>query len=72
MNSRDLTLHNIPDVQNTVDTRRLSIQRVGVKGVRYPITIKTASGTQPTVGTWNMYVQLPEEKIGRASCRERV
>lgn len=64
MNSRDLTLHNIPDVQSTVDTRRLSIQRVGVKGVRYPITIKTTKGAQPTVGTWNMYVQLPEEKKG--------
>ncbi len=64
MNSRDLNLHTIPDVQSTVDTRRLSIQRVGVKGVRYPITIKTASGTQPSVGTWNMYVHLPQEQKG--------
>ncbi|MGZ3254023.1 MAG: GTP cyclohydrolase FolE2, partial [Burkholderiaceae bacterium] len=29
-----------------------------------PITIRTSSGTQPTVGTWNMYVQLPQEKKG--------
>ncbi|HZW11656.1 MAG TPA: GTP cyclohydrolase FolE2 [Noviherbaspirillum sp.] len=64
MNSRDLNLHTIPDVQSTPDTRRLSIQRVGVKGVRYPITIKTANGTQPSVGTWNMYVHLPEEQKG--------
>lgn len=64
MNSRDLNLHTIPDVQSTVDTRRLSIQRVGVKGVRYPITIRTASGTQPSVGTWNMYVHLPQEQKG--------
>lgn len=64
MNSRDLHLHAIPDVQSTVDTRRLSIQRVGVKGVRYPITIKTVSGVQPSVGIWNMYVHLPEEKKG--------
>lgn len=64
MNTRDLNLMNIPDVQSTVDTRRLAIQRVGVKGVRYPITIKTPSGTQPTVGTWNMYVHLPQDQKG--------
>ena len=55
---------NIPDVQSTVDTRRLAIQRVGVKGVRYPITIKTPNGIQPTVGTWNMYVHLPQDQKG--------
>ncbi|HJV84784.1 MAG TPA: GTP cyclohydrolase FolE2 [Noviherbaspirillum sp.] len=64
MNTRDLTLHAIPDVQSTVDTRRLSIQRVGVKGVRYPVMIKTANGVQPTVGTWNLYVHLPEQQKG--------
>ncbi len=64
MNSPDPNLHAIPDVQSTVDTRRLSIQRVGVKGVRYPVTIKTRNGAQPTVGTWNMYVHLPQDQKG--------
>src|SRR3954468_24670718 len=64
MNTRDLNLITIPDVQSTVDTRRIAIQRVGVKGVRYPITVKTANGVQPSVGAWNMYVHLPEEKKG--------
>lgn len=65
MNSpRDLKLDAIPDVQSTPDTRRLAIQRVGVKGVRYPVMLKTASGAQPTVGTWNMYVRLPEQQKG--------
>ncbi len=64
MNSPDLNLITIPDVQSTPDTRRLAIQRVGVKGVRYPITVKTSTGAQPSVGTWNMYVHLPEEKKG--------
>ncbi|HEX2530515.1 MAG TPA: GTP cyclohydrolase FolE2 [Burkholderiaceae bacterium] len=64
MNSRDLNLITIPDVQNSVDTRRLSIQRVGVKGVRYPISVNTGSGVQATVGVWNMYVHLPEHKKG--------
>jgi GTP cyclohydrolase I len=64
MNTRDLNLNTIPDVQSTVDTRRISIKRVGVKGVRYPITVKTPSGLQPSVAMWNMYVHLPEEQKG--------
>jgi GTP cyclohydrolase IB len=64
MNTRDLNLTTIPDVQSTLDTRRIAIQRVGVKGVRYPITVKTGSSVQPSVGIWNMYVHLPEEKKG--------
>lgn len=64
MNTRDLNLTTIPDVQSSVDTRRIAIARVGVKGVRYPITVKTASGVLPTVGTWNMYVHLPDDKKG--------
>jgi GTP cyclohydrolase I len=63
MNSRD-PMTAIPDVQSTPDTRRISIQRVGVKGVRYPITVMTSAGVQATVGTWNMYVHLPEDKKG--------
>lgn len=54
----------IPDVQSTLDTRRIAIQRVGVKGVKHPFSVKTASGIQPTIGIWNMYVQLPETKKG--------
>jgi len=64
MNTRDLNLNTIPDVQSTPDTRRLAIQHVGVKGVRYPVAVKTTSGAQSTVGTWNMYVHLPEDKKG--------
>ena len=64
MNSRDLGLTLMPDVQSTVDTRRIPIQRVGVKGVRYPLMIKTSSGVQPSVGIWNMYVHLPEDQKG--------
>ncbi|CAN5191667.1 GTP cyclohydrolase FolE2 [soil metagenome] len=64
MNSRDSSLTTIPDVQSTVDTRRIPIQRVGVKGVRYPLTVKTGSGAQPSVGIWNMYVHLAEDQKG--------
>ena len=64
MNTRDMNLVNMPDVQDTLDTRHLVIQRVGVKGVRYPLTVKTGDAVQSTVGLWNMYVHLPEEKKG--------
>lgn len=63
MNTRD-PMTAIPDVQSTPDTRRISIQRVGVKGVRYPVAIKTGAGIQATVGSWNMYVHLPEHQKG--------
>ena len=64
MKLHDLNLSSIPDVQSTPDTRRIAIQRVGVKGVRYPIAIKTSAGVQPSVATWNMYVYLSEAQKG--------
>jgi GTP cyclohydrolase I len=64
MNTRDLSLSAMPDVQATPDTRHIAIQRVGVKGVRYPLTVKTTAGVQPSVGMWNMYVHLAEEQKG--------
>ncbi|GGI21215.1 MAG: GTP cyclohydrolase FolE2 [Oxalicibacterium faecigallinarum] len=64
MNTRDPGINALPDVQSTPDTRHIPIQRVGVKGVRYPVSVKTASGVQPSVGTWNMYVHLSEQEKG--------
>jgi GTP cyclohydrolase IB len=64
MNTRDPGVVTIPDVQGSIDTRRLAIQRVGVKGVRYPLTVRTVDGAQPSVGSWNMYVHLPEHQKG--------
>ncbi|RKP47478.1 GTP cyclohydrolase FolE2 [Trinickia fusca] len=55
----------MPDVQSTADTRQIPIQRVGVKGVRYPMSVRTSDGSvQPTVGTWNLDVHLPAEVKG--------
>jgi GTP cyclohydrolase I len=62
-NGQNLALA-IPDIQSTPDTRHIVIERVGVKGVRYPLEVKTAAGTQSTVGHWNMYVQLSETQKG--------
>ena len=61
MNSDPLS---IPDVQSSPDTRHIVIQKVGVKGVRHPLRLQTRDGIQSTVGTWNMYVRLPEQKKG--------
>ncbi|WJF89367.1 GTP cyclohydrolase FolE2 [Paraburkholderia bonniea] len=55
----------MPDVQSTVDTRQIPIQRVGVKAVRHPLTVRTQDGaTQPTVGLWNLDVALPATQKG--------
>ncbi len=55
----------MPDVQSTVDTRQIAIQRVGVKAVRHPLTVRTPRGdAQPTIGTWNLDVHLPAEVKG--------
>ena len=55
----------MPDVQSSVDTRQIPIQRVGVKAVRHPLTVKTGNGdVQPTVGTWNLDVHLPADQKG--------
>ena len=55
----------LPDVQATPDTRRLAIQQVGVKGLRYPLQLETASGeVVSTVATLAMTVGLPPEVKG--------
>jgi GTP cyclohydrolase I len=55
----------MPDVQSTPDTRQIPIQRVGVKAVRHPLTVRTQGGeAQPTIGTWNLDVHLPADQKG--------
>jgi GTP cyclohydrolase I len=50
----------LPDIQATPDGRALAIDRVGVKSLRYPVTVARPDGTaQPTVATFDMYVALP-------------
>ncbi len=55
----------IPDVQAKADARRVAIDKVGVKNVRYPITLRTrGGGEQTTVARVNMYVSLPHHQKG--------
>lgn len=60
------TLPNtIEDVQNTVDTRHLAIDKVGIKAIRHPVVVKDKSGgEQHTVAMFNMYVHLPQQFKG--------
>jgi GTP cyclohydrolase IB len=58
-------LITIPDVQSGRDERRLAIERVGIKGLRYPLPFVDGSGdVQSTIATCNVYVALPEEQKG--------
>lgn len=53
------------DVQSQPDHRQIPIDRVGVKNVSYPITIlDRANQTQHTIGTIDMYVNLPHNFRG--------
>jgi GTP cyclohydrolase I len=55
----------MPDVQSSVDTRHLPIQRVGVRGVRHPMFVAGADGQAiPTVASWELTVALPPEEKG--------
>ncbi|KJS30946.1 MAG: GTP cyclohydrolase [Desulfatitalea sp. BRH_c12] len=53
------------DVQNQPDTRNLPIDKVGIKNLRYPVTVRDRrEGRQATVAMINMYVDLPHEFKG--------
>ena len=55
---------HIPDTQSGRDERHLVIQRVGVKDVRYPLSVKVAGAAQQTTGTWTLDVMLPADQKG--------
>jgi GTP cyclohydrolase I len=59
------TVIHIPDVQNSADTRRLAINKVGIKDIRHPVRVRDRSGgEQHTIATFNMYVNLPHNFKG--------
>ncbi len=55
----------MPDMQMSPDTRRVAIDQVGVKDIRYPIVVLDKSKQeQHTVARINMYVDLPHHFKG--------
>lgn len=57
-------MNAIADVQSTRDLRNLPINQVGIKDLRFPITLNTAEGTQATVARLTMTVYLPADQKG--------
>ena len=53
------------DIQNQKDDRNIDIDKVGIKDIRYPITVRDKEiKTQQTVALINMYVNLPRNYKG--------
>jgi GTP cyclohydrolase I len=60
-----LTTTSIADVQGSADTRRIAIDKVGIKDIRHPVRVRDRSdGEQHTVASFNMYVYLPHNFKG--------
>ena len=58
-------MQELKDAQAEADTRNISIDRVGVKGLRFPIQIQDKlNRIQSTVATVSLAVDLPEEFKG--------
>ena len=56
---------DVPDIQSQLDIRNIKIDKVGVKGVRYPIIVDDRkNGTQHTVANLDIYVDLHHSKRG--------
>lgn len=54
-----------PDVQSMADEREVTINRVGVKNIRYPIVVEDrANHTQNTVAWIDMFVELSSTERG--------
>ena len=59
------TSTEVEDVQGHADTRRIPINRVGIKDIAHPVKVKDRSeGEQHTIATFNMYVNLPHNFKG--------
>ena len=58
-------LDPVEDVQGHADTRRIPINKVGIKDIYHPVKVKDrARGEQHTVANFNMYVNLPHNFKG--------
>ncbi|MCW5940569.1 MAG: GTP cyclohydrolase I FolE2 [Fimbriimonadaceae bacterium] len=55
----------LPDIQKTPDTRNIAIDKVGVRGVKFPISVlDRANERQHTIGNFTLTVDLPAEFKG--------
>lgn len=57
--------HELRDIQSEPDHRKLPINKVGVKDIKYPVVVLDRDeGSQHTVAKVNMYVNLPHQFRG--------
>jgi len=55
----------IPDTQSAPDDREIAIDRVGIRGLRYPLRFADRDGEPlATIATCNVYVALPADRKG--------
>ncbi|MCC7101482.1 MAG: GTP cyclohydrolase I FolE2 [Fimbriimonadaceae bacterium] len=60
-----MTAKAMPDMQNTRDERNIAIDRVGVRGVQYPIRLLDRHNEiQNSIGTFTLTVDLPKHFKG--------
>jgi GTP cyclohydrolase I len=60
-----ISIQQIEDVQGSADTRRIPINKVGIKDIFHPVRIQERSGReQHTVASFSMYVNLPHNFKG--------
>jgi GTP cyclohydrolase I len=64
INTAFLKPQTMPDVQSSHDERALAIERVGIRGLRHPLIIRTKTGDMPAVGNFEMDVALPAHVKG--------
>lgn len=54
----------LPDIQSTEDERNITIDRVGVRGVRLPVIVAGRDGPQHTIADFTMTVSLDARRKG--------
>ena len=64
LNTAFLKAAGMPDVQSSTDHRNIPIDRVGIRGVRHPVSVVTPTGVMPSVATFDLDVALPADKKG--------
>ena len=58
-------MKTMKDVQSQPDFRNIPIDKVGIKNLRYPITVRDRrEGFQHTIAAINMFVDLPHDNKG--------
>lgn len=65
MSPADKTTTPLVDIQATPDERNIAIDKVGVRGIRYPIMVlDRAEGNQHSIGDFTLTVSLPHHFKG--------